>query len=105
MCENCQDLRDNYTKQNAVFEKSSACRKTKTIVITLANDKESKQHNKKNAKQKHVTSAKRGKTRAAKSRLGLILLLMVERMARILLANHSVPKQNQSKRELLSTLN
>ena len=40
----------------------------------------------------------------AKPRLGLVSLSLVEKVARVLLINQSEGKQNQNKRELLSTL-
>ena len=62
---------------------SIQCRKTKTKtkVITPTNHKKRKQHNgsirpDQNSKQMNATGAKRGKTRASKARLVLVLLLI-----------------------------
>ena len=52
------------------------CHKTKTKVITLANHERCKQHDEPIKIQIHVTGAKRGKTRAAKTRLVLVLRLI-----------------------------
>ena len=54
---------------------SFECRKTKTKVITLTNHNSRKQSNQ-SSKQIHVASVKCGKTRAGKSRLVLVLLLI-----------------------------
>ena len=54
----------------------------------------------------HVTGAKRGKTRATKSRLVLVLYLIGwEGDARFLNQSQSIVKQDQSNSGLLSTLN
>ena len=58
---------------------SFECRKTKTKVITLTDHNIRKQSNepiRAGSKQIHVARAKRGKTRASKSRLVLVLLLI-----------------------------
>ena len=75
---------------------SSVCRKTKTQVITLANHSR-----KQNSKQLHVTGAKRGKTRACKTRSVLVLhLIGWESGASFVNHSQSVVMQNQSKREI-----
>ena len=56
---------------------SLECHKTKTKVIMLANqNRERIQLTNQNSNQIHVTGAKRRKTRAGKSRLVLVLLLI-----------------------------
>ena len=57
-------------------------RKTKTNVIPLTNRKRRKQQNSKaNSKQTDETGVKPGKTRANKTRLVLLSLKLVEKMA------------------------
>ena len=58
-----------------------------------------------NSKQIHVTGAKRGKTRAAKTRLVLVLFLIGwESGASFFNQSQSVVMQNQSKRETFRAL-
>ena len=58
---------------NVLKRFSIQCRKTKTKAITLTNHNGRKQRNEPiNAKQMHVTGAKRGKTRASEARFVLV---------------------------------
>ena len=84
---------------------SFECRKTKTKVITLANHNRCKQRANQNSKQIHVTGAKRGKTRASKSRLFLVFFLIGwESGASFANQSRSEGKQNQSKTKAISKL-
>ena len=78
---------------SCVIERFSfKCRKTTTKVITLTNHNSRKQ-----SKQMHVARAKRGKTRARKSRLVLVLLLISRGSGvRFFNQSQSVAMQNQS---------
>ena len=55
---------------------SIECRKTKTKVITTANQNEDKYHKEPMRTQSKYTGLKRGKTRVTKSRLVLVLRLI-----------------------------
>ena len=79
---------------------SVECRKTKTKVITLINHNTARWTNQ-NSKQIHEAGAKRGKTRASKSRLVLVLLLIGWKSGAILFSqSQNVAVQNQSNREI-----
>ena len=104
----CDDGASHYYDQP--FGKKSGCRKTKTKtktkVITLADRNRCKQHNEpnyQNSKQIHVTGAKPGKTRAAKSGASF-----VNQSQSVAMQNQSKKRnyfqQNRSKRELKHTL-
>ena len=109
-----QRVEIKYTEGLITVERFSIeCHKTKTKVITLTNHNTRKQrkHNEPiwTQKQIHVASAKRGKTRATKSRLVLILHLIEEYWDGASFFKRAVTdrgiKQNQSNPGILSTLN
>ena len=74
------------------------CRKTKTKVITLANQQtQTVQWTNQNSKQINVTGAKRGKTTINDSRLDLVLLPIGQEMALVLSIDQSQKAVKQTR--------